>query len=345
MTGRMENEEKITRTIMSCLNTMPFYVREWYCHLKASNVTPASCRDLIYKLRRFLSFINPNVSEVKISDITVNEVERYFMVIQTKVIHEYGEICHEYTSASYKQCIWSCLKNFFDFMKRRRYISENYIDYIQRPKNNDRERVQNERVLLTKEDFNRILDAVTTGVGTDKAKSCQQPFRMRDLSIILLFMTTGMRKTALEEINVSDINFATRTLNVIDKGDITHIYPLGQKVLDAIKSWIAVRKHILKNLPPTDALFVTYSGKRMSGNSIYIMISKYCKGALGYHVSPHKLRSGFCSIMFEETGNIEFVRRAVGHANVATTQRYIVTRNTEREVASQIMNDLLVFDV
>ena len=55
------------------------------------------------------------------------------------------------------------------------------------------------------------------------------------------------------------------------------------------------------------------------------------------HVSPHKIRAGVASILYEETKDIEFVRRAIGHTNVATTQRYIRTENKEREKASKLL--------
>ncbi|MEE3416989.1 MAG: site-specific integrase, partial [Prevotella sp.] len=58
-------------------------------------------------------------------------------------------------------------------------------------------------------------------------------------------------------------------------------------------------------------------------------------------LSPHKLRSGFCSIMYSKTHDIEFVRRAVGHSNVATTQRYIVTNKDEKKKSAEIMESIL----
>ena len=49
---------------------------------------------------------------------------------------------------------------------------------------------------------------------------------------------------------------------------------------------------------------------------------------LGYKISPHSLRTAFCTILYKKTGDIEFVRRAVGHSSIETTQRYIVDDDT-----------------
>ena len=70
------------------------------------------------------------------------------------------------------------------------------------------------------------------------------------------------------------------------------------------------------------------------------LVDKYAYKALGYHISPHKLRSGLASILYEEKHDIEFVRRVIGHSNVATTQRYIVTNNAEREETANIMGNI-----
>ena len=73
----------------------------------------------------------------------------------------------------------------------------------------------------------------------------------------------------------------------------------------------------------------------------FVMIQKYTEQALGKPLSPHKLRAGFCSILYSKTHDIEFVRRAVGHSNIATTTRYIVTDGSERRKASKLLRDIL----
>ena len=79
----------------------------------------------------------------------------------------------------------------------------------------------------------------------------------------------------------------------------------------------------------------------MHVNTVANVVRKYSKIGLGYEISPHKLRSGYCSILYNKTGDIEFVRRAVGHSRVDTTQRYIVTKGSEKEKAAEIMEGLL----
>ena len=106
-----------------------------------------------------------------------------------------------------------------------------------------------------------------------------------------------------------------------------------------IAKWIEDRYFLIGNIE--GALFISKENKRMCGNSISKLVDKYSQAALGYHISPHKLRSGFISILYEEKHDVEYVRRVVGHSNVTTTQRYIVTNNDERKEAVDILGSLL----
>ena len=255
-----------------------------------------------------------------------------------------GKIEITETSDSYKQCVWSCLNNFFGFLEDRNMIKRNYLRVanIKRPKNKDLQRINNERKLLTQEDFSNILEAVRNGAGSNKARGYQEKFKNRDLSILLVFMTTGMRKTALEEINIDDIDIERHMISIIDKGHIVHEYYLNEMVCDALNNWLYDRSLIVDE--NEKALFISKEKRRMCGNSITKLVDKYAREGLGYHISPHKLRSGLVSIMYEQTGDAEFCRRMIGHKNISTTQRYIVTNNKEKEKASEIMNNLLTIE-
>lgn len=336
MKGRIENELKIENTIFNTLSGMPNYVTEWYCNLKASNKEASSCNDFINKVRRFLLFINDDMKNIQPADITLVDVEKYFIFIRKKKDKNNKLV---YTSSSYQYGIWCALHNFFNFMVNRKYFHENFIDYIERPKNNDLDKINENRILLTKKDFNKIINSVNHGVGSNKAIAHQQRFKSRDLSIIMLFMTTGIRREALSEINIEDLDLQEKKLIVIDKGMKRHVYTLSDKVVNNIIEWLELRNYI--NINNNSALFISGNGKRMTGSAIYKLVEKYCYDALGYHISPHKLRSGFCSILYEEKGDIEFVRRAVGHSNIATTQRYIVTNNNEKTEASNLISSFL----
>lgn len=334
MNGRIENDLKIYDNIERQLIFCPKYVEDWYYYLKANEQTAMTCQCYINIIKVFLRFINDEIKDIELSEIDESVITRYFINIQ------YKDDGTE-TSDSYKQTIWSCLNNFFDFLEGRQMIDRNLIksSKIKRPKNKDLQRINSTRKLLTQDDFNKILNAVEVGVGTNKAKGYQRKFKNRDKLILLIFMTTGIRKTALQEINISDIDLNTHTLYVTDKGNKFHEYYLNEKTMCVVEDWLRDRYSLTGNMD--GALFISKENNRMCANSIVKIVDKYARAGLGYHISPHKLRSGLVSIMYSQTKDIEFCRRAIGHSKIETTQRYIVTNNDERERTAKMMNRLL----
>jgi len=334
MQGRLETEIKKETVLLNKIQNMPEYIQEWYYNLKASQKTITTCRDYINKIEKFLTFINASIKEIDPQDISLSDIQRYFILIQKREVN--GK--QVYTSDSYQQTVWCCLNSFFEFLYNTNKISNNYMKMITKPKNRDLERINENRILLTKYDFNHILESVEEGVGSDKARAFQKRLRNRDRAILLLFMTTGMRETALSEINMEDIDLYNKTLKVVDKGNKFHVYNLSEKTINSLELWLQDREEWESK---SDALFIAENGNRIGSSTLAKLVGKYCQDALGFHISPHKLRAGFCSILYQETGNAEFVRRAVGHSNISTTQRYIVTDNNEKAKASELIDGLL----
>lgn len=341
MNGRLENSLQIHKKIENEIQNLPEFVLEWYFYLKANKKSATTCLDYVRKVRLFLSTINGDIINIKPDDIKSSHVTKYFIDIQTKSVVVNGKETIEYTSDSYRQTVWSCLNNLFDFLVRQGYIEYNHIkrSKIERPKNKDLARINRNRVLLDDDDFRDIIEAVRNGAGSNKAKGYQYRYRNRDLCMLNIFMSTGIRKGALRAINIEDIDMEKRTLTVVDKGDIIHEYGLSQMTIDFINAWLKDRYWLSGH--DTNALFVSKEGNRISQNGIDKIVAKYSQEALGHKISPHKLRSGFISIVQSKTHDIEFARRAAGHANVTTTQRYIVTDNTESLQASEMIADIL----
>lgn len=328
MNGRLQSEMNMSELIDRKLKDMPDYVGDWYINLKASRRTASTCLDYIRKVNLFLAYINKNVKRVKPSDITETNVASYFLSTQTKT--RYGKTT--YTSDSYQCTVWSCLDNFLGYLYKRGLIEHNYMEFIDKPKNHDLERINENRVLLTEDDFKKILASVE--------KEREFAIRRRDKAILLLFMNTGMRKAALINIMLDDIDFGTNELTIVDKGNKRHKYILTDQVCDVIFEWYLVR-HEYDRGYRDNHLFLSKKGKMMSTTAVYNLVRKYTLKGIGKEVSPHKLRSGYCSILYNKTHDIEFVRRAVGHSNVQTTTRYIVVDENEKRKASEIMTSLL----
>lgn len=329
MPARLENEFAINETIKVLLEGLPTYVGEWHNNMLASKKTASTRRDFVRKVRNYLEFIDKdNVKSIPIDKINEYTITDYYISIRTKKDRN-GNIVE--TSGSYQQNVYSALNNFLNFLLKRKYIEENYLSKeIERPKGDDIERINRNRIRLTRDDFKKVVHSATM--------ESDPVLKYRDSAMLKIFMSTGMRETALRIINISDIDFENKTLITVDKGrgeGKIQFYPLNDSTIETLQKWIEYRKYFEKY--PSDALFISYQGERISCKGITKVVDKYFRKALGMHVSPHKIRAGVASILYEETKDIEFVRRAIGHTNVSTTQRYIRTENKEREKAAQLL--------
>ncbi len=326
MTGRMENEKKIFDRLEIILKNTPDYLKDWYYNLRASQFTARTCYDYIYKTKGFLRSINPDISKITLDDITQSKVTSYIISTQTR--EKEGEIA--YTSVAERLLIWHSLNNFFEYLEQNDLKPKNYMKGIAKPKKQVDETIESKRVLLTAKDFKKIVDAVES--------ESNKTQRMRDKAIIMVFMSTGIRRTALSELLLSDYDSMTGTLVVVDKGNKKHEFILPPKTRIAMADWLFVRKNYAYS--NENHLFVSRRGNEITDNAVNEVVKKYSKIALGKPVSTHKLRAGYCSILYKKTNDIEFVRRAVGHSNIATTQRYIVTKGEEKKKASEIMGSI-----
>ena len=328
MKGRLEHELRSKNNIDILLKTMPEYVTEYYYNIHIDK-EPSSCLEYLRKINNFLKFIDMDIS--KIDDIIVG---KYFESIDyTEDIS--GEV--RKTSFAYHQQIWSVLNQFFIFLKRKNYIENNPLESTKRPPKKDNVK----RIFLSMEDLNGILESVKNGAGSQRAKARQREWIDRDLLILFLFMNTGMRKTALSEINVSDIDFASKELTVTDKRNKTQIYVITEEMEYAIKNWLIKREELLNGID-NEALFISSFRQRMSEKAVYNLVKKYSQDVLENPISPHKLRAAFASLFYEASGgDIKATCEAVGHSDISTTSIYVVKKNNSRKEAQSFMSEKL----
>lgn len=316
MKGRLEHEFRINNNIKWILKNLPLEVSQFYYVLRIGR-EPTTCLEYIRKINRFYEFVNKDLKEVTNLDIAYY-FDSFLYIIEEKEAKK--------ISSAYQQGVWSALNQFYSFLYSNHIISNNPMENIPRPKFTDKV----ERISLSMEDLNKILQVVDEQPYTDWVE--------RDKTILYLFMNTGMRKTALSEINVEDISFEKNTLTIIDKRNKLQEYYLSDALKTNLLLWLYKRAKLL-NGKKEDALFISSHLNRISEKAVYNIVKKYSQRALGYSISPHKLRASFVSLYYEASGHdIKATCQAVGHANIATTSLYVVKKNDAREDAINFMS-------
>ena len=142
---------------------------------------------------------------------------------------------------------------------------------------------------------------------------------IRDMAIVELMYSSGLRVSETVNINISDFEENMSFLRVIGKGSKTRLVPLGRFAINAINNWLNEREKISNN---TDALFLNSKGSRLSVRSIQLRLKKMAIKQGLPPVHPHMLRHSFATHMLESSGDLRTIQELLGHSSLSTTQIY-----------------------
>ncbi|WP_150538586.1 tyrosine recombinase XerC [Actinobacillus vicugnae] len=157
-------------------------------------------------------------------------------------------------------------------------------------------------------------------VGQLLNSEANEPSDLRDLAMMELMYSSGLRLSELQGLDVGDMDLASREVRVLGKGNKERILPIGSKALQALNAWLAVRPQFN---PQNNAVFLNKRGGRLSHRSIQLVMQKWGqKQGLETHLHPHKLRHSFATHMLEASGDLRAVQELLGHSSLSTTQIY-----------------------
>ncbi len=141
----------------------------------------------------------------------------------------------------------------------------------------------------------------------------------RDLAIMELLYSSGLRLSELTNLNCEDLDFDRAMVQVLGKGRKARLVPVGRRARGAIESMLADRTDARAGAP----LFINKFGKRLGGRSIQERLKRYGVRQLGSNaLHPHMLRHSFASHLLESSGDLRSVQEMLGHENISTTQIY-----------------------
>ena len=142
---------------------------------------------------------------------------------------------------------------------------------------------------------------------------------IRDLAIVELMYSSGLRVSETVNINLSDFEDNMSFLRVFGKGSKTRLVPLGRFAINAIQNWLVERQKIATK---TEALFLNSKGTRLSVRSVQIRLKKMAVKQGLPPIHPHMLRHSFATHMLESSGDLRTIQELLGHSSLSTTQIY-----------------------
>lgn len=249
-------------------------------------------------------------------------------------------------TSSYQIYSYEALRWFSIYLKASNRNTQDPMRYKIKPKK--RETIQTiarrEKGFLTDEEVAKYISNINTGVGNKTAVSKQASWMERDKSIVLLFLNTGMRCSALWKLDVSDIDFENNKLVTIDKGEKIQEYVLSDVVMTQLRKWCADREIKMRGFKNDNALFISNRRVRMTNLSIYNVVKKYASNINGKNITPHKLRATAITDVYERSGgDIYMAQKFAGHSSPSLTANIYVRgeSNEARAIGSDIMGKVI----
>jgi len=144
----------------------------------------------------------------------------------------------------------------------------------------------------------------------------------RDLALIELLYSSGLRISEALNLNVREINFSQKYVKVFGKGRKERVVPIGTNALEALNNYICKRS-LFPMKPNEDALFLSTRGTRMNTVNAFRIIKKNMLNFTeAKQKSPHVLRHSFATHLLDRGADIQSVSEMLGHASLSTTQVY-----------------------
>lgn len=201
----------------------------------------------------------------------------------------------------------SSVKAYFNFLVREGHLKTNSavrVHALKIPRNLP--------VSASKTEMRNVLDP-----GPDILNFTQR----RDLLILELLYSTGIRLSELINLKISDVDRPLMTIKVTGKGNKQRNIPITKQLLLRIDEYLIVRQSVVNE--GVSEIIITDRGKKAYSVFIYRVVTAHL-GASGMkgRKSPHVLRHTFATHMLNEGADLNAIKELLGHASLAATQVY-----------------------
>lgn len=335
MNGRLEKEIKIEKKIEERLKGKPALLTDYAeSFMNETYNTKLSYINNVIKFTDFLKTeLKINIDkESDLNRISATHINKYLKSIRFK--NNVGDNNIVKNSNSYISNVVSSIKHFFTFLSDNKLIQSDPCIYVKNPKDN----TIHEITSLTESEIKLINDNIRNGIGSKRSQAYQKGWNTRDLAIFNLGITTGLRVSAICNINIEDIDFKNKKIVVIEKGNIQKEVFIPDSTMKLINDWIAVRNE--KIYDKNGALFISNRKERLNTASVRVMLRKYTRN-INKKITPHKLRSTTATNLYEKTEDIYLVANVLGHKNIQNTERYAKMSNEKKRMAADILGSLI----
>ena len=238
---------------------------------------------------------------------------------RSDIVASYVEALNQksYTASSVARKI-AAIKSFFHFLLARGIIVSDPTMNLDSPKVK-----KHLPETLPIEDVEKLLES---------PKKKKTPKGLRDLALLHVLYSTGMRVTEVVSLQVSDVDLETASISCKSKDNHARELPLNEETVQVLDQYLSNgRPHLVKDKDET-ALFLNHRGQQLTRQGLWLIIKAYAEQAdLGDKVTPHTLRHSFAAHKLQSGSELREIQLLLGHANISTTQIYSQLLSKENE--------------
>lgn len=332
--SKSERNVHNTKKLRNVLATLPKFTLSFFRAIEPRTAVLTRI-NYAYDLRLFFRFIEEELGrDTKhfvsndLQTLTIDDFERYIEYLK---LYYDNESVRENSEKGIARKIAS-LRSFYKYYYNKEEISDNTVSRLPTPKIHEKPILR-----LTHKEAIKLLHVVDTGKGlTKKQLQYHKINRLRDIAIFTLFLTTGIRISELCALDISDVDLAENSFKVLRKGGDESILYFGQETANALNSYLEERK-ATASYSQSSPLFISIQKKRVSVRAMQMLVQKYASVAVPLkNISPHKLRSTYGTLLYQNTGDIYLVADVLGHKDVNTTRKhYAAIDENQRKKAAQ----------
>lgn len=234
-------------------------------------------------------------------------------IILNYVVHLFDERHLQESTITRKLVV---TKMFLQFLYQNGYVEQNYYQ-------NYTFKLKKERKLpktLSIDESSKLIKYLSNNINRNTSKFTYWK-ACRDLALIDLLISSGIRIEEASNISLDDIIYSERTILIHGKGRKQRlIYISCVDTWNNLMNWIKERKTRNTN---TNKIFVNRSGNQISIHGIeyiYNSIKKDC--GINKRSTPHYLRHTFATNLLANGADLRSVQEILGHSSVTTTEIY-----------------------
>jgi len=212
----------------------------------------------------------------------------------------------------------SSARSWFALLQRRGIVAKDPAALLGSPKQGR----YLPRVLAV-EDVDRLLAVPDTSTVVGR----------RDRALLELLYASGARISEATGLDLAALDLPLGQTRLLGKGGKERIVPIGEPAVDAMRDYLGRGRPELVGQHTTNAVFLNGRGDRLGTRDARTVVTAAARAAGLGHVTPHTLRHSFATHILEAGADMRLVQELLGHASLATTQRYThLSRGRLREV-------------